>query len=59
MARRAEEGFESWLKSSVADMSVVRPVLHVSLNRLRPDTASFYVKDEIQPSFEGVPNYRA
>jgi hypothetical protein len=43
----------------VADMSVVRPVLHVSLNRLRPDTANFYVKDEKQPSFEGVPNYRA
>jgi hypothetical protein len=56
MGWSAEEGFESWLKSSVADMSVVQPVLHVSLNRLRPDTASFYVKDEIQPSFKGVPN---
>ena len=42
MSGRAEEGFESWLKSSVADMSVVRP-----------DTASFYVKDKIQPSFKG------
>ncbi len=35
MGWSAEEGFESWLKSSLADMSVVQPALHVSLNRLR------------------------
>jgi len=34
MGWSAEEGFESWFKSSLADMSVVQPALHVPLNRL-------------------------
>lgn len=28
MGWSAEEGFQSWLKSSLADMSVVQPALH-------------------------------
>ncbi len=59
MGWNAEEGFESWLKSSVADMSVVRPVLHVSLNRLRADTASFTSRIRYKPSIAGLANYRA
>ena len=50
MGWSAEEGFSSWLKSALADMSVVQPALHVSLNRLR----SLYSPLSMNPEGESI-----